>query len=147
MGCRVVTLQRQAAASKSRPFPCTSPPPSPEVELGVPVRGSSRLSRPPHTFKLYLNGAKGTRGAHPAHAHAPASARSAVLASAPEAECLGARAGGNVPNRAPAGPGPIGARRFPCPAPGVSGLSGLIWEVGDREEDGLRGRDRLSVLA
>lgn len=140
-----MTLQRPASEFKSRPLPCTSCP-SPEVGFGVPARGISRSSRPPHTFKLYLNEAKGTRGAHPAHSHATASAQASVLASIPEAESLDAR-GRECSKPRVCRPGPLGASRLPYPAPGVSGLSGLFWEVGDCEEDGLRERDCQSVLA
>lgn len=55
---RIGAGQVRGPASRSRPFPYTSLLSGSEA-AGCPARFSSRLSRLPHTFELYLHGARG----------------------------------------------------------------------------------------
>lgn len=122
--CPTVTPQRRAAASRPRP-PLHAPPtparpahsvhfpPIPEVGLGALARGSSRSSRPPHTFELYLHGARGAGERAPP---APRCRCSSTRKPGPRSQGQGASGLRHVPRRTPAGPGP--RRRAPISVSG-----------------------------
>lgn len=113
--CPTVTPQRRAAAFRPRP-PRARPahfPPIPEVGLGALARGSSRSSRPPHTFELYLRGARAAGERAP---RAPRRRCSSTRKPGPRSQGQGPYGLRHVPRRAPAGPGP--RRRAPISVSG-----------------------------
>lgn len=107
---RIGAGQVRGPASRSRPFPYTSLLSGSEA-AGCPARFSSRLSRLPHTFELYLHGQRG-RGAPPGPRPHPLRPRRCL-----RCRCPHTRIPGLAPRQGPRGHAGAGLQRVPTRGP------------------------------